>query len=84
MTMRIGYSMWGYLGTGVIDTPDSSRSYRRPWLDAITSEGHEVVMLQRNRDLLEAGLDLTSAYEWESIYFPDLDGAMLEVMVPRA
>ncbi|GAA1625351.1 hypothetical protein ACFQY4_35090 [Catellatospora bangladeshensis] len=78
MTMRIGYSMWGFLGPGVIDTSDNSRAYRRALLDRFTAEGHQIVLLQRNRDLLEAGLDLTSTYRWESIYFPDLDALILE------
>jgi hypothetical protein len=42
----------------VVDTPDGSRSYRRPFIDGLTAAGHEVVLLQTNRDLVEAGLDL--------------------------
>lgn len=54
--MRIGYSCWGFLGPGVTDTPDGARSYRRPFLDALAAAGFEVVLLQVNRDLIEARL----------------------------
>ena len=44
--MKIGYSMWGFLGSGIVDTPDRSRSYRRPVVDALIAAGNEVVFLQ--------------------------------------
>jgi len=76
--MRIGYSMWGFLGAGVVDTPDGSRSYRRPFVDELLAAGHEVVFVQQNRDLREASLDLTDRYRWEPDGFPELDGVIFE------
>ncbi|NJP35815.1 hypothetical protein [Micromonospora thermarum] len=75
--MRVGYSMWGFLGNGVTDTPDGSRAYRRPFADAILDAGHDVIFLQVNRDLLEAGDDLTSSYQWDD-GLPQLDALILE------
>jgi hypothetical protein len=75
--MRIGYSMWGFLSEGILDTPDGSRSYRRSIADGLIAAGHEVVFLQGNRDLTEAGVDLRDQYRWES-GLPDLDALVLE------
>jgi len=75
--MRLGYSMWGFLGEGVLDTPDGSRAYRRPFLDGLLASGHEVVLLQANRDLTENGVDLGDHYCWDS-GFPDLNGLIFE------
>jgi hypothetical protein len=75
--MRIGYSFWGFLGHGITNTPDGGRSHRRPLLDALINRGHEMVFLQPNRDLTEAGQDLTGTYRWDS-EFPELDVLMLE------
>lgn len=75
--MRIGYSMWGFLGNGITDTPDGSRSYRQPFIDGLIAAGHDVVFLQRNRDLLEAGDDLRDAYTWDD-GLPPLDALLLE------
>jgi len=75
--MRLGYSCWGFLGTGVVDTPDGGRSHRRPLLDGLAARGHDLVLLQANRDLHEAGDDLTATYRWDG-GFPDLDALMLE------
>jgi hypothetical protein len=58
----IGYSFWGFLGPGIIDTPDGGRSHRRPLVDAIAARGHRLVFLQAHRDLLEAGDDLGGVY----------------------
>ncbi|HUZ24336.1 MAG TPA: hypothetical protein VMV07_11305 [Streptosporangiaceae bacterium] len=52
--MRIGYSFWGFLGPGIIGTPDGGRSHRRTLIDGIISAGYEIVFLQANRDLAEA------------------------------
>src|SRR6266568_7194729 len=75
--MRIGYSMWGFLGGGIVDTPDGSRACRRPFIDGLVLAGHEVVFLQANRDLDEGGLDLRGRYLWHQ-EFPDLDALILE------
>lgn len=42
----IGYSFWGFLGPGIIDTPDGGRSHRRPLVDTIAARGHRLVFLQ--------------------------------------
>ncbi|MFC7530144.1 hypothetical protein [Actinoplanes sp. GCM10030250] len=75
--LRIGYSFWGFLTTGVIDTPDGARSFRRAFVDALQEAGHEVVSLQVNRDLIEAGTDLASAYRFDE-GLPDLDAIVFE------
>lgn len=75
--MRIGYSCWGFLGPGVVDTPDGSRAYRRALIDGLIERGHPVVFLQTNRDLSEAGLDLRDRYRFDP-GFPELDVLMLE------
>lgn len=75
--MRIGYSFWGFLGAGITDTPDGGRSHRRPFIDGLTAAGHDIVFLQDNRDLTEAGQDLRDQYSWSS-GFPVIDALFLE------
>ncbi|MEV0934308.1 hypothetical protein ACIBMX_10970 [Streptomyces phaeochromogenes] len=75
--MRIGYSFWGFLGNGITDTPDGGRSHRRPFIDALLARGHEIVFLQANRDLLEAGDALGGAYVFDS-GTPKIDVLFLE------
>jgi hypothetical protein len=75
--MIIGYSFWGFLGAGILDTPDGGRSHRSPLIDGLRERGHEVVFLQANRDLTEAGLDLTSIYRWD-LGLPAIDALFLE------
>lgn len=70
--MRIGYSFWGFLGPGITDTPDGGRSHRRPFIDAIQAAGHEVVLLQPNRDVIEAGDHIADRYLFDS-GLPDID-----------
>src|SRR4051812_30134318 len=43
--MRIGYSFWGFLADGVLDTPDGARSYRRPVIDALQRAGNHLVLV---------------------------------------
>ncbi|WP_329007652.1 hypothetical protein OG271_18250 [Micromonospora rifamycinica] len=75
--MLIGYSFWGFLGPGVVDTPDGGRSHRRCLVDGLRQAGHDIVFLQPNRDLCDAGLDLTASYRWD-VGLPDLDALFLE------
>ncbi|WP_214317021.1 glycosyltransferase family protein [Nonomuraea sediminis] len=75
--MRIGYSFWGFLGAGITDTPDGGRSHRRPLIDALIAAGHDVVLLQPNRDLIEAGDDLDGRYTFDS-GLPDIDVLFVE------
>jgi len=75
--MRIGYSFWGFLGPGITDTPDGGRSHRRTLIDGLTTTGHDVVFLQANRDLTEAGQDLQSRYRWDDA-LPSIDVLFLE------
>lgn len=70
--MRIGYSFWGFLGAGITDTPDGGRSHRATLIDGLLDAGHDVVFLQANRDLGEAGDDLGGRYTWDS-GFLDID-----------
>jgi len=77
--MRIGYSCWGFLGDGVTDTPDGGRSHRRPLLQALAERGHQLVLLQRDRDSVEAhDPDAGNGFAFDSIGFPALDALMLE------
>ena len=75
--MKIGYSFWGFLGSGVIDTPDGGRSYRRVLVDGLRSRGHDLVFLQPDRDFAETGLDLSPEYTWD-VGQPDIDVLFLE------
>ncbi|BAJ29047.1 MULTISPECIES: hypothetical protein [Kitasatospora] len=75
--MRIGYSHWGFLGSGITDTPDGGRSHRRTLVDGLIAAGHEIVFLQTNRDLAEAGTDLTATYRWDG-GLPEIDALFLE------
>jgi hypothetical protein len=75
--VRIGYSFWGFLGPGITDTPDGGRSHRRLLIDGLIAAGHEVVFLQRNRDLHEADCDLRHLYAWDD-RLPAIDALFLE------
>ena len=75
--VRIGYSFWGFLGPGITDTPDGGRSHRRTLIDGLIAAGHDIVFLQRNRDLDEAGHDLRHRYTWDD-GLPDIDALFLE------
>jgi hypothetical protein len=74
---RIGYSAWGFLTSGVLDTPDGARAYRHEVIDAIQAAGNEVVLLQADRDLLEAGIDLGDRYRFAAD-LPELDAVVFE------
>jgi hypothetical protein len=81
--MKIGYSFWGFLGPGILDTPDGGRSHRRVLVDGLRSRDHELVFLQRDRDFAEAGKDLSDAYAW-SADLPTIDALFLEWRWPIA
>ncbi|ASU81098.1 hypothetical protein CDG81_13515 [Actinopolyspora erythraea] len=82
--LRIGYSFWGFLGAGIIDTPDGGRSHRCTLVDALIAAGHEIVFLQANRDFVEAGSDLRGTYQWDERGLPELDLLFLEWRWPIA
>jgi hypothetical protein len=73
--MRIGYSFWGFLGDGIVDTPDGGRCHRRTLIDGLIGVGHDIVFLQANRDLTEAGELLP--YVWDT-GLPDIDALFFE------
>lgn len=75
--MRIGYSFWGFLGAGITDTPDGGRSHRRTLINGIISLDHQIVFLQPNRDLTEAGEDLRGSYTWD-LGLPEINVLFLE------
>lgn len=75
--MKIGYSFWGFLGAGVLDTPDGGRSHRRVLIDGLRCRGHDIVFLQRDRDYTEASLDLSEVYTWDG-GLPEIDALFLE------
>jgi hypothetical protein len=82
--VRIGYSFWGFLGPGITDTPDGGRSHRRVLLDGLRARGHDIVVLQTDRDHAATGLDITTlAPDLPGRYrrdpgLPDLDVLFLE------
>ena len=83
LNFRIGYSAWGFLGDGVVDTPDGGRSHRMTLLQSLISRGVKIVMLQKNRDLDEVGIDFsTSSLSFDSFGFPDIDVLFLEYRWP--
>jgi hypothetical protein len=73
--LRIGYSFWGFLGDGIVDTPDGGRCHRRTLVDGLIGLGHEVVFLQTDRDRVEAGERLP--YIWDA-GLPDINVLFLE------
>jgi hypothetical protein len=73
--MRIGYSFWGFLGDGIVDTPDGGRCHRRTLIDGLIGLGHDIVFLQADCDLTEAGEQLP--YVWDA-GLPDIDALFLE------
>lgn len=81
--MRVGYSFWGFLGAGVVDTPDGGRSHRRTLVDGLRQPGpdgtggHDLVFLQQDRDRQEAGLDLRDVYHWDP-GLPPVEALFLE------
>ncbi|MEV7965857.1 hypothetical protein AB0O34_07720 [Sphaerisporangium sp. NPDC088356] len=68
--MRIGFSFWGFLGPGIVDTPDGGRFWRRAKVEELLARGHDIVLLQADRDRTEAGHSLP--YTWDP-GFPDID-----------
>ena len=78
MRLRIGYSFWGFLGSGITDTPDGGRSHRRTLVDALAAAGHHVVLLQRDRDHAEAGADRIEVGSGDEQGFPPFDVLFLE------
>lgn len=55
--MRIGYSFWGFLGDykeddkgNPLSTPDGNAAYGCFLIDALQKAGHEVILLQEDRD----------------------------------
>lgn len=81
--VKIGYSFWGFLGSGILDTPDGGRSHRRTLVDGLRSRGHQLIFLQPDRDHAEAGLDLSAHYNWD-IGLPEVDAIFLEWRWPIA
>jgi len=74
---RIGYSCWGFLGNGIVDTPDGGRSHRITLIKALLKRGHQVIMLQQDRDLLEAN-ELIRIGQTYDLGFPEIDVLFLE------
>jgi hypothetical protein len=77
--LTIGYSFWGFLGNGVVDTPDGGRSHRRTLLQGLLASGHRLALLQSDRDRSEASdpMQLASDATWAA-GLPDIDALMLE------
>lgn len=81
--LTIGYSCWGFLGDGIVDTPDGGRSHRITLLQSLIKDrGCTIEMLQKNRDLIEAGEPI----EIDNLRFtnelPEVDFVFLEYRWP--
>lgn len=76
--MRIGYSCWGFLGKGIVDTPDGGRSHRLVLLKELMRQGSTIIMLQKNRDYLECNQDFTQKKLSFNSKFPKIDALFLE------
>lgn len=77
MNIRIGYCFWGFLGNGILDTPDGGRSHRADFIRGLISRGYEIIMLQSDRDLVEAGENIRIGQTYCS-GFPKIDFLFLE------
>lgn len=91
--MRIGYSAWGFIGDGVVDSPDGGRLTRSVFLENLITNGYDIIWLQQNRDVDENQQPLFSKQN-ESLYstnqrktlcnikydneYPDIDILFLE------
>lgn len=77
--MRVGYSFWGFIGPGILDTPDGGRSHRGTLIRGLLDRGHELVLLQPDRDEREAGRphELASFLSWHD-GLPEIDLLWLE------
>lgn len=82
MSYKIGYSFWGFLGNGVVDTPDGGRFHRYDFLKEILKNGFEVILLQKNRDLVETGKDFSNNLMNFNSLFPEIDILILEYRWP--
>lgn len=81
--MKLGYNCWGFLGKGIVDTPDGGRSHRYTLIRGLISAGCSVIMLQKNRDLEEAGEDYRhTGVTFNSSGFPEIDALFLEYRWP--
>lgn len=75
---KIGYSFWGFLGDGVVDTPDGGRSHRIVLINELIRRKCKLFMLQKNRDLEEAGEDYSNNLIIFDEGFPDIEVLFLE------
>ncbi|MFC1790222.1 hypothetical protein ACFLZP_01920 [Patescibacteria group bacterium] len=76
--IKLGYSCWGFLGKGIVDTPDGGRSHRLVLLKELIKQNFSIVMLQKNRDLIEAGDNFSGSYLSFRRDLPDIDALFLE------
>ena len=74
----LGYSAWGFLGNGVVDTPDGGRSHRLVLLDELMRRGICVRMLQGNRDLMEGREDFRRPLLRFDSGFPLIEALFIE------
>lgn len=77
--MRIGVSYWGYLGNGIVNSPDAGRFYRPMYIKALLNKGHEIYIMQQHRDIttiLDSSLNFCEHLHGDSL--PKLDVLYLE------
>ncbi len=82
--LKIGYSYWGFLYEGIVDTPDGGRIHRLPLIKSLLDKGCFIYCLQKNRDLYESksyqpikGLHFCSSNE-----LPEVDFLIVEYRWP--
>lgn len=80
--IKLGYSFWGFLGHGIVDTPDGGRSHRATLINSLIQKNVQIYFLQSNRDLLEAGQNFSSNNIIFTSSLPDLDAIFFEYRWP--
>lgn len=90
--MRIGYSAWGFIGDGLLDSPDGGRLTRSLFLEHLIKNNYDIVWLQQNRDVengklifSEANIDNQKTNQRKTLcqikydeQFPEIDILFLE------
>ena len=65
--MKIGYSAWGFVGNGVVDSPDGGRLTRALLIEHLLQQNYDIIWLQQNRDVNDLGVPLFSQH-CETLY----------------
>jgi hypothetical protein len=80
--IKIGYSCWGFLGQGIINTPDGGRSHRFVLLNELMRQNAQIIMLQSNRDLKETNEQIIIPGLTFDESYPEIDALFCEYRWP--